>query len=447
MPVFAIDIVIDEPVEFVSAVARLADYDEYKNDVNKAYVDELDSVMSSFKNHEAVGYLKNARGSQNIGFDAIATVAVHSEVRDGKLALCAGASLNSADSRWKQGQEKELFPLLNDLYQKSNFHEFFLKNHDFYSKVIDNAQACQSAVDYDWLSSFYGKPLLGTKIIVSLLNNGNYGPTKTINGEPEEAFMIIGCDELDENNVPRFGNKASLIIHESSHPVCNPLIQNNLSGFNGNIELVAELMKDELASQSYSGAYTMMCESMVRAVCILYDMRHATSVQDSINAANWMRSEMAKGYVFLPEIINVYESIHSTIDELMPAIIDAVNNVDVGERYSEIKNGSPKIIGCSIEEGIRDVKPSDEFEIKVFFDQPVSRSFGMALLDGNEEILPDLADCPGRIQWDESNRILSFKIMAKPNSEIGFKVLGAFFRGSKGYRGNGEAVIHFFTGN
>jgi len=101
---------------------------------------------------------------------------------------------------------------------------------------------------------------------------------------------------------------------------------------------------------------------MVRAVCILYDMRHATSVQDSINAVNLMRSEMAKGYVFLPEITG-------------------------------------------------------------------------------------LADCPGRIQWDESNRILSFKIMAKPNSEIGFKVLGAFFRGSKGYLGNGEAVIHFFTGN
>jgi len=432
-------------MEFVSAVARLAGYDEFMNNVNMAYVEELDSVLDAYSNHDAVKFLRKVRNKQNIGFDAITTIGVHSTIQDAKFCFLDGTSLSSADNRWEPGQDHEIEALFNDLYQKCDFHSFYVKNRPFYDKVLENAQVYQSGVDYDWLRSFYGKPLLGTRLIVSLQNVGYYGLTTKINGQAKDAVMVLSCNDIDCEGIPIFDNNAPLIIHESSHPICNPLIDEFFSQFNDNIDLATKLVADKLAEQNYSGAHTMLYETMVRAVCIQYAKSHANVESERIEADNWMKSEMGRGYIFMPEFIDAFQQNRDSIDCLMPIIINAVNNVDVSSRYSEIESNTPKIIGCSMAEGATNIAPSDSLEIKVRFDMPVLHSFGMMFYDDREDIMPQLSKCTDRIQWDESSRILTFKIVAKPNSEIGFIIPGRFFIGNTGYRGRGEAVVHFFT--
>jgi len=441
-----LNISIDESVELVSAAARLAGFEEYTNNTNESYVTQLDSLMSPFKEHPAIKYLIKVRGRQGVSYDAIAQLAAHTAIKDGDFVYLDGAEISNDDARWKPGQGAELAVLLNDLYHKTGFSDFYSKNLPFYEKVTVNAIPLLESSDINWLTQFYGKPLNNSRIVISLLNVGNYGITKRIDGEPDESVIIIGCRNVDNNKIPVFGGLETLIVHESSHPVCNPLISANLSRFNDNINLAAEFMSAELSRQAYAGAETMMCESMVRGAELQWQLAHASEPYDTVATEHDMRAQMSRGFIFMPEIMDAYNNNKGKpIDSMMPGLIEAINNVDVTARYKEIVNGSPKISGCSIEEGATGIAPSDSLEIKFFFDQPINRSFGMAYLDDRKDIIPDLADCANRVALDDSRKVLTVKIVAEPDKEYGFIIRGDFFRGDKGYPGQGQARVHFFT--
>lgn len=445
----AIPISVDENVEFISAVCRTAGFREYTNDVNEAYAHRVDSLMTPFAGHDAIKYLDKVRAEQGVSYDAIADLAIHTEIADGHLRLKDGADLSKVDRRWLEGQDRELVPLLDDLYQKSGFTRLYKSNTDYYEHVIDNMNALMDKCDLKWLTDFYGKEPAGSRVVVSLLNVGNYGATQKLAGKPDESVIVIGCNRLDEKGYPIFDGRQSLIVHESSHPVCNPLVERNMKLFNSNIKLAAELMHEELRRGAYAGPFTLMCESMVRSMELQYGLAHGT---DETDTDRGMKNQMRRGFMFMPEIreaLDVYKSNrerYPVIDSIMPVIADKINKVDVAERYKEIVNSSPKILGCSIAENATGVAPSDSLEVRFFFDQPIRKgSFGMAYYDNNEDIMPKLAEIPQRIRLSDDGMVLSVFIVAEPGKEYGFSMNGAFYRGLKGYSGHGTAKVHFFT--
>lgn len=445
----ALEVSVDENIEFISAVARLAGFEEYINDINKSYTENIDSLLRPFADHESVVRLKELRGKQGVSYDAIATLGVHTTIADGHLILKDGSDLSAVDGRWKPGQDKQIVPLLDDLYRKSDFSSFFKKNNDLYDHAIANMDHNLKECDIDWLTDFYGKKLNGSRLVVSLLNCGNYGLTQELVGRPDESVIIIGCHNLDENGYPSFSNITGLIVHESSHPICNPLVENNIALFNDNIAESARLMKEQLKDGAYSGGTTMMCESMVRAMEIEYWLAHG---RDSSYVDRAMKSQMAQGFTVLPEILDalrVYRENrdnYPVIDSIMPMIIDRINRLDIQQRYDEIIKGSPTITGCSIEEGAVGIAPSDSLEIKFFFDKPIKKgSFGMDYYEDNEEICPELADVSPKIKLSDDGKELTVYVIAKPGKEYGFVMPGYFYRGLTGYPGNGEAKVHFFT--
>ena len=444
---YALPVSVDENVEFISAVARLAGYDEYHNNVNQAYVARLDSLMAPFKDHPAVEYMHRVRWDQGVSYDAVATLAGHTAIYDGRLVYLDGAEISNLDDRWKPGQGQEVVALLDDLYQQTGFSGFYASNRQFYDRAIRNAESLIEGADVDWLNRFYGKQLSHSRVVVSLINRGNYGCTVSREGRPDEALIIIGCYDLDDNAIPIFSGQESLIVHECSHPICNPLIEENLDKFDRKIHVAAELMAEPLRRGAYSGAKTMLCESMVRGAELQYALAHARSTEDKSDVEDRMRGEMSRGFVFMPEIMEAYvRNRGNVVDSMMPELIQLIRDVDLNARYIEIVNSAPKLIGCSIEENADNISPSDSLELRFFFDQPVSRSFGMNYLDGRADIMPSLAGVKDRISLDQSRQVLTVKIVAEPNKEYGFVIPGAFFRGDKGYRGNGAARVHFFTG-
>lgn len=442
-----ISVTVDENIEFISAVARLSGFDEYNNNVNKSYVAQIDSLLAPYESHPAVKYFQKVRSEQGVSYDAIATLSVHTAIDNNNLIYLPNSEICKMDDRWKTGQGDEFVRLLNDLYTKSQFHKLYSSNLDFYEKVTTNMEDLIKSTDVDWLNGFYGKKLAHSRVVCSLLNYGSYGTTMRRKGQPDEAVIIIGCHRLDENNIPIFPGQQSLIIHEVSHPICNPLVEANLNQFNNKITTAAELMKEKLQRQAYAGASTMLCESMVRGAELQYRLAHATNINDTMTIQNRLRNEMSNGFMFMPEVMEAYDlNKGNIVDSMMPALIRLINEVDINSRYSEIINGSPKILGCSIAENAKNINPSDSLEIKIFFDQPIDgHSFGMNYLDDRKDIMPELASSKGRISLDNSHRILTMKVIAEPNKEYGFVVEGYFFRGAKGYKGHGATRVHFFT--
>lgn len=443
----AVPVSVEENIEFVSAVCRIAGFEEYHNDITGKYASSIDSLMSPFEGSEAVAMLRDVRGRQGVSFDAVASLAANTVIRDGHLVLLPGADISLLDNRWQSGQDARLVQLLDDVYSTSRFHEFYLSQEALYDKVTANARDMVAKVDLAWLSDFFGFEIPG-RIAVSLLNVGNYGVTCRCAERPDNAVIIIGCSMLGDDGVPVFHDMESLIVHEFSHPVCNPIIESNLTSFNGNASLIAELMKDELAEQAYAGGRTMLCESMVRAVEMQYAIAHATCTEDSAAVEDRIKMAVARGFFPIPEILEVMNTYRSNRDryanlnEVAPLFVTAINNIDVSRRYCNLRSGQARIIGTSIPEGARGITASDKFEIKVFFDKPiVNNGFACDYYRDNEDIFPTLRG----VKINDDPHVLSVFLKTEPGKEYGFVLFGWVYKTTAGYPGLGEAAIHFFT--
>lgn len=443
----AVEVSVDENVEFVSAMCRLAEFKEYLNNVNKQYVATLDSVMAPLKGCPAVARLNELRGAQGLSYDAVATLAAHTAIRDGHFVLLPGSDLSKLDGRWKSGQDAEVARLLDEAYRQSRFHDFYMSQKPFYDKVITNVETMLSNVDLAWLEGFYGAEIRG-RLSVSLLNYGNYGVTRQRTGMPDESMVIIGCWKLDENGIPVFHSAESLIVHEFSHPMCNPIIDSNIRAFNGNAQLAADLMEEELAAQAYGGAHTILCESMVRSVEIQYALAHAKCAEDSTDVEAAIKSQVSGGFLVVPEIVNAMTEYRSnrdryqTLSQAAALIVEAVNGLDVTQRYRELRRGQVSVIGCSLVDGTRDVPASDRYAVKIFFDKPVVNSpMACGYYDNNPDIFPNISGA----KFDKDRRIMTVYLKTEPGKEYGFKLLGWPYMTDAGYRGRGEAPVHFFT--
>ncbi len=443
----AVPVSVEENIEFVSAMCRIAGFEEYHNDIAGAYASSIDSLLSPFEDSEAVAMLRDVRGRQGVSFDAVASLAANTVISNGHLVLLPGADISLLDNRWQSGQDARIVQLMDDVYRTSRFHDFYLSQTPYYDKVTANARNMVAKVDLAWLSDFFGFEIPG-RIAVSLLNVGNYGVTCRCAERPDNAVIIIGCSMLDDNGVPVFHNMESLIVHEFSHPVCNPIIERNLTSFNGNASLIAQLMKDELAEQAYAGGSTVLCESMVRTVEMQYAIAHATCAEDSAAVEDRIKMAVARGFFPVPEIFEVMDMYrhnrdrYANLNEVAPLFVATINDIDVTKRYCDLRSGQPRIIGTSIPEGARNITASDKLEIKVFFDKPiVNDGFACNYYHDNEEIFPMLRG----VKINDDPLVLSVFLKTEPGKEYGFVLFGWVYKTTAGYPGLGEAAIHFFT--
>ena len=150
-------ICVDPAVEFVSAVCRTAGFAEYVNNANAAYARAVDSLFTPFGEHPAIKYLQAVREHQDVGYDAIALLAVYLTADKGGLQLRPEANLPAEDSRWKSGQPDSVAVLLDELYRQSNFDVFFRSNGEFYDAAAKNMEALLEKTDVAWLWDFFGK--------------------------------------------------------------------------------------------------------------------------------------------------------------------------------------------------------------------------------------------------------------------------------------------------
>ena len=439
-------ICVDPAVEFVSAVCRTAGFAEYVNNANADYARAVDSLFTPFAQHPAIKYLQAVREHQDVGYDAIALLAVYLTADKGGLQLRPEANLPAEDSRWKSGQPDSVAVLLDDLYRQSNFDVFFRSNGEFYDAAAKNMEALLEKTDVAWLWDFFGKKPEDGEIVISLLNKGNYGMSRHRAGGADESVIVVGCFKLDKHDIPVFDGRESLIIHESSHPMTNPLVIDNFDSFNDNLSLAAKLMEAPLAAKSYGGGLSLMCESMVRAVEIQYALAHGDSI-----AANYRKtSEMMAGFMFMPEILEAFDHYtanrrdYPMIDSIMLVIIHSINNVDVNGRYEEMMNESPEILACSLPYGAT-VNAGEPLAISFTFSRPIKRgSFGMGELHDLE--IPDLSDTRRpSIEYSDDRKTLTIYLDVLPDMEYGMTMNGSFYRGDSGYPGRGKVEVMFRT--
>lgn len=334
-----------ETVELMGILFRLAGASEYNECQVYTVINSIDNHFASMKNHQAVALAKRYH-QQGIAYDAVTAYAnqlVFDE--EGKLVFDSDyqEGSNSSFDRWNNQQKNDMLTAVNDFYEKSNFHDWFVSTQPEQQQAIASfKQVCN--MDYTWFDSFYGKnDKISSRIILSFMaGNGNYGISLKRKGGTFLLTPVLGCLSQNNGNIGFYGDM-NLVVHEFSHPYCNPLIEANWSAISSKAEAVYSKVASIMQSQAYSNAMTMMCETLVRSCAIRYMINH--NQKNLVNQE--LVNEESRGFIMVRSLVQTLEkreqeaSNYPTLADFMPVLIEAINNFDPDDSSNQGGTAEP----------------------------------------------------------------------------------------------------------
>ena len=98
----------DECVELMATVWRLSGADEYNRCRVPQYAHEVDSVFGPYKDHPAVQLARQYQNESGIGYDAVASYALHQTVTEDDVIMLSDKFAEDGDDsfdRWSEQQK------------------------------------------------------------------------------------------------------------------------------------------------------------------------------------------------------------------------------------------------------------------------------------------------------------------------------------------------------
>lgn len=327
----------------------MSGFPEYHMDMAGQYIKDMDSYFKDNTDHPAVQYMKGLRNKYGISFDAVMSMAIHLENRNGTLSLIE-EDIPTLEKRWKEVDKEEFLSYLNSFYKDTKFNEFFKSHKDLYEKGLKSYQEnVINHFDIDWYADFYGnEPQEIFSVIIGFCNGGgNYGVNRQITGKMKEVFAIVGY-YVDKEDRPMYSKEyLPTLIHEFNHSFINHFLDENKYPDNvKELEPAAtELFKSSqwsMSKQAYGNWKTMINESLVRAavICYMLDKEYKTE-----EIRNELSEQMQRNFRWMPELVSLlrkYEkkqSRYGNFENFYPNVTDFFKEYakKENERFDRIK--------------------------------------------------------------------------------------------------------------
>lgn len=329
-------------VELMCLIWRLAGAPEFNqcglSKVNKS----VNEYFSSMLNHEAVLLAKDFI-AQNISYDAVTSFGLHLLINaDGTISFNPDYLEYDEDSfflRWSSQQRELMLKAVNDFYKESRFEEWFDSLNPLFSEAkLAFNKVCE--VDYAWYEGFFGtieNP--SHQIILSfLIGNNNNGLSVLLKDGSIMSSPVMGSAiESPSGGVIYYSGILEVIIHEFSHPYCNPLITKYWNSMEEKALEVFKVVQGEMVAQAYGTPTTMMCETFVRSSVIRYFLSHFSDYSRNalVSQQEALGFKLVSPFVDALELREKNQTTYPTMDEFMPELIKAMNDYVVEiEAYS-----------------------------------------------------------------------------------------------------------------
>lgn len=300
---------VNENVELMSILSRMAGFQEYHMDMAGQYIKDMDSYFKDNTVHPAVGYMQALRNKYGISFDAVMSMAIHLDNRNGTLSLIE-EDVPTLDKRWMEVDKGEFLSHLNNFYKETKFNAFFKAHKSLYEKGIKSYQDnVINHFDIDWYPRFYGnEPQEVFSVIIGFCNGGgNYGVNRQVKGKKKEVFAVVGY-YVDKEDRPMYSKEyLPTLIHEFNHSFINHYLdENQYPAYVKELEPAAvDLFKSSqwsMSRQAYNNWKTMVNESLVRAAVICYMLDKAYKPEE---IRNELLEQMQRNFRWMPELVNV----------------------------------------------------------------------------------------------------------------------------------------------
>ncbi|WP_426474688.1 DUF4932 domain-containing protein [Chryseobacterium balustinum] len=442
---------VDEKVEIVSIVFRLAGAKEYSSDYNKKYAADINTYFDAYKNSEIVEFIKENRNKNSLGNDAVMSMALHLSFKNGKFSQIK-EKVNLLDKRWEKVDKNQFVLLLNQFYKTTNFQQFFNNHSGDYKKAEDEYQATiLSDFNQVWYSKFYGKKASEDYNIILGYGNGggNYGIKTHPEKQKETVNAVVGMSSFDKDGNAIFDKNEfqPLLIHEFNHSFINYILDmdDNKSKLENSAKIIYELVKEDMESQAYTNWEIMINESLVRASVVRYMMDNKYSQKEINEEISIQEKRKFLWIKDLVELLGKYDSNrkqYPTLESFYPEIISFYNQLapKMKNIINDYEQKQPKVLSLSPDIWNKnDVDPSIK-EITINFDREMAESVSISIGDSGKEHFP-LKKMEGFVNDHKGIKLLTDM---KPNTEYEFVLSGNKFKSKEGYPLK-ETVIKFKT--
>lgn len=321
-----------EGVELISLIWRFIDASEY-NDCRVQIVNETaDAFFASMRTHEVFNIARELRyQNHGAGYDACASFGLSLLISNDGLISFNPFYKDVYDpyNRFPNELKVKLLASLNDFYKKSNFHEWYESLEPLRQQAIDIFKTIVD-VDYKWFDLFYG-PIegLSTQVILGFLNGRhNYGCSFDLSYGGRLLSPVLGCIKQDKSGISFLSDMVGTLIHEFSHPYCNPLIDKYWESMKDKANSLFPEVESLMRSMAYTDAKIMMYETLVRACTIRYLITHGYSK----NKESLIKIDESSGFMMVRSLVDALEireqnwSKYQTLDDFMPEIVKAIND-------------------------------------------------------------------------------------------------------------------------
>jgi len=320
-----IAVIVDERIELITTMQLLFDYPlvgradiTYKQDVLNYFAKhKQDTSVNYFLNiaEKYLSFIRPINYALHFSFPEFKRDAAFTDYENNDL----GFAKHSSDSL------RLYLGALKQFYQESHFHNFYVAHQKLYDSLIITIRKAVDSVDLAGvLEKHYGRSQHSYTLVLSplFLDAGMSTWIKRKNGN--DLYSIIGPDAGSEAQ-PNFDTRwlmQFLVIHEFSHPFCNPLVDKYYRSLEKD-SCLWQPIKKQMKRQGNASWKTVLCELLTRANEIslikeIYGKEDADKIYDDYIKKDYI---YLKGLVPLIDEYNSNRGKYKTIDDIMPGVL------------------------------------------------------------------------------------------------------------------------------
>jgi uncharacterized protein DUF4932 len=332
---------VDPRIELLSILFRVAGNPEFNRTEATPYAKAVDGHFNAFENHPAVTASAELRNRFGIGYNAVPALAVYLDASFRPIRPLAPLPPR-LDDRWKDAPIDAYLAKVRDFAAQTRFADF-MKQQAGYRAAVAARMAGALAdrkVDEFFTATFGGG---GTATIVPGLLTGpmNYGLGAERPDGKLETYQVVMLERPDADGLPRPGDlTVDLLVHETAHSFVNPVMDARSALLEPPAAKVFAMVGRGMKVQRYIDWPTMVNESVVRAVTILYvgDRRGAAA------AAQATRDEQGRSFLWMPELVTALDRVRKIHAGKLPAedMAAAARGV-LADFLDKNPNGPPKL--------------------------------------------------------------------------------------------------------
>ncbi|UOE49459.1 DUF4932 domain-containing protein [Mucilaginibacter sp. SMC90] len=429
---------VDERVELLSIVFRLAGNEEYNTTDNVKYVADIHQHFDKFIDHPLIKYARELRDSNGVSYDAVMSMAVHLKAPPA-LEPLVSFSVSPPDKRWSQESVIKFTTLLKQFYKDAHCNTFFQAHSNDYTNAESRFNILFKKLDVNWYYKFYGKsPAENFNIIIGLANGGgNYGPHVNLNDHSKKVYAIIGSGTFDDQGLPTYDPASYLptLIHEFNHSFINYLTDKYEQQLSNAGTLIYEKERAKMRKQAYGDWKTMMNEALVRASVISYLKTHNT---DTLVAEKELKEQLARGFVWMRPLVNLLNKYQTqrktypTLESFMPVIVDFYNKIAPHTSFydDDYQQHCARVIAVRPFKNNDTTVSNNTTEIIFNFDKKLD---GIKYFFGPGAKGIGHYPKPIKFTFTNDNRSIIMKVELKPNTEYQISIAGSMMRANDGY--------------